>query len=359
MPLTGVAGFVKIMRDRTEHRRAEARLAESESRFRSLATNIPQLVFRSRATGEVTWASPQWESYAGLSDTRSRGFGWLDAIHADDRAQTLEAWRTAGPTGSYETEHRIRRQADGEFRWHRTRAAPTPATDEWVGTSTDIHDLRGLQDRQRVLLAELQHRTRNLLAVIQAIARQTTRSSASLGEFAAEFEGRLRALSRLQGLLASITHETLSLGDLVRTEVGALGPPAGKVQIDGPDVQLPASSAQTLALALHELATNALKYGALAQPAGRLDIDWRLIDEDRRVVLDWRESGVTMPAATPQRRSGYGTQLIERALPYELGAATRLEFAPQGVRCRIEVPLAPPSTEALEAGAPEAGAPGE
>jgi two-component sensor histidine kinase len=196
-----------------------------------------------------------------------------------------------------------------------------------------------MKDRQRILLAELQHRTRNLLAVIQAIARQTTRGSASLDEFVTEFEGRLRALSRLQGLLSTIKHDTLSLGELVQTEIQAIGVASGKVDIEGPHVDLPAASAQTLALSLHELATNAVKYGALTQPDGHLSVAWHLTDDGRTVVLDWRESRVSMPADETPRRRGYGTELIERALPYELGATTRLEFSPDGVHCTIEVPL--------------------
>jgi PAS domain S-box-containing protein len=343
-------GFVKIFRDRTRQHEAEALLAESEERFRLLATNIPQLVFRSRGSGVRLWGSPQWEVFTGLSLERSIEFGWLDAIHPDDRDATRAAWAAAQPSREYYVEHRIRRHADGAYRWHQTRAKPIAEeldADDWVGTSADIHDLRTLKDRQEVLMAELQHRTRNLLAVVQAIARQSARGSGGLEEFAVAFETRLRALGRVQGLLAEVDHGDVDLDHLVRLELEAHGEGSpDQLCIAGPRVALPATSAQALALAIHELATNAVKYGALSQPAGRLSISWRLDDGDdeERVVLDWVETGVEMPAKRVRR--GYGSELIERALPYQLMAKTRLEFDADGVRCWISAPVMPRRREA-------------
>jgi PAS domain S-box-containing protein len=348
-PLADGSGFVKTFRDLTERRAAEQRVRESEDLFRLLATNIPQLVFRTKGSGERVWGSPQWIVFTGLSFEDSLGFGWLDAIHPEDREATVAGWATAAKTGEYYAEHRLRRSSDGEYRWHQTRAKPVADADgdgDWVGTSTDVHEMRGLQERQKVLLAELQHRSRNLLAVVQSIARRTARSSGSLGEFAEDFEARLRALSRVQGLLARVDHGAIDLRELVEMELAAhrsdqLEP--GKVTIEGPSAMLPATSAQALALAIHELATNAVKYGAHKQPSGKLDPEWHVEGADgneRRVVLDWREAGVAMPDAgsRPSRR-GYGSELIERALPYQLKAETSLEFGPDGVRCRIAAAL--------------------
>jgi PAS domain S-box-containing protein len=345
MPLRGgKAGFAKILRDRTDQHRAAEALRESEARFRLLATSIPQLVFRSRVTGERTWGSPQWEIYAGLSDFESREFGWLDALHPDDREPTLDAWQQAQHTGEYSMEHRIRRASDGQYRWHQTRARPVtvaaPGETEWVGTSTDIHELRGLQDRQQVLLAELQHRTRNLLAVVHGIACQTMSSSRSLQDFAVEFEGRLEALARAQSLIEEKNHGMIELRAIVEAELAPQGA-SEKITVAGDHIELPPKSVQALALTLHELATNALKYGALGQPAGQLAVTWRIepaAGKDR-LVLDWRERGVAMPEAAGSRRKGYGRQLIERSLPYDLGAETRLEFGPDGVHCTIAVPI--------------------
>jgi len=343
MPLADGSGFVKIMRDLTERRTAQEGLREREELFRLLATSIPQLVFRTRASGERTWGSPQWVSFTGLSLEESLGFGWLDAVHPDDKEVTAAAWTTARETGEYRVEHRLQRVADGEYRWHQTVAKPAANLDDpgdWVGTSTDIHEMRGLQERQKVLLAELQHRTRNLLALVQSIARKTLRSSSSLDEFAAEFEGRLGALGRVQGILARVDHRAIDLRELVEVELKAHengnGVP-GKVTMEGPTVMLPPTSAQVLTLAIHELATNAVKYGALKQPSGRLAITWRIEGgTEPRAVLDWHESGVQMPdrGGHPGRR-GYGRELIERALPYQLKAETDLRFGPDGVHCRI------------------------
>lgn len=340
-PLADGTGFVKIFRDLTERRAAERRVRESEALFRLLATNVPQLVFRTTATGDRTWASPQWIAYTGYPLETSKGFSWIDAIHPQDRHKTIAAWAEARETGGYYAEHRIRRADDGEYRWHQTRARPVTDEGDWVGTSTDVHGMHELQECQKILLAELQHRTRSLLAVVQSIARQTMRTSGSTGEFVAEFESRLRALSRVQILLAQ---GSIDLHDLIEVELKAHGDgevKPGKVSIRGPRALLPTASAQVLALAIHELATNALKHGALGQSSGKLDIAWHIEEApERRVILDWRETGVVMAggAGAPSRK-GYGRELIERALPYQLKAETRLEFGSDGVRCQIRTAI--------------------
>jgi len=277
-----------------------------------------------------------------LNAGESLGFGWLDAIHPDDRDATRDAWRSSQETGQYYIEHRVRRQ-DGAYVWHQTRAKPLEGglSSDWVGTMTDIDHLRGLQNRQQVLMAELQHRTRNLLSVVQSVANQTLRSSRSIEAFGSQFGSRLRALSRVQGLLARVEDQRIDLHGLVMAELTAHvdKDDTGRVIAAGPAVALPPAAAQALGLALHELATNAVKYGALAQSGGRLEVKWQLKEErlPPEVILEWRESGV--PINYPPTRRGYGSELIERALPYQLNAKTRLEFGPDGVRCDILVPV--------------------
>lgn len=344
-------GFLKIGQDVTERCAAEEALRHSEALFRTLATSISQLVFRSQRDGWRVWGSPQWIKFTGLGLDASVGFGWLDAVHPDDRETTLRRWAEAAAAGEYYVEHRVRRERDGAYRWHQTRARPLNLEDgpdgEWVGTMTDIHDLRALQEQQRVLIAELQHRTRNLMAVVSSIAQQTVRSAASLDDFSHRFAERLAALSRVQGLLSRGDGARVTLGEVVRAELAAHGAEPGgdsgseRIEVAGPEIGLSPRAVQSLALALHELATNALKYGALKYDAGRLSIIWSLSERDGAHYADlrWSESGVPLPDDHSLSERGFGRRLIERALPYDLGAETEFRFAKDGVRCRIVLPI--------------------
>lgn len=344
--------------DVTERREAEAKLAatnealcrevaariESEGRLRVLLDGIPQLVWRADGQGRWTWCSPQWIATTGLSEDRSLGEGWLKAVHPEDRAATLARWNAATPEAPYEGESRIHSRPHGMHRWFQNRAAPvrgeTGEVVEWLGASTDIHALHQLQERQRILVAELQHRTRNLLAVVRGIAHQTIDEAASLTEFRALLDDRLRPLSEVQSLLSRSDAEPITLEALLRLELTAVGAEGERVSLAGPAVTLRNAAVQTLALALHELATNARKHGALAGPTGRLAIRWSVLADagPDRLRLDWTETGVA-PADRSGTRMGYGRELIERALPYSLGARTGFSLESDGLRCFIELPL--------------------
>jgi PAS domain S-box-containing protein len=204
---------------------------------------------------------------------------------------------------------------------------------------------RTLAEVQMVLVAELQHRTRNLIALVRSISSETIASSTSLDSFKLRFNGRLAALSRVQGLLSRAEQEPVTIGAMIRLELDALRAEtgSGRVVLDGPEVKLRKSMVQTLALALHELATNALEHGALASETGRLQVTWRVHDGTNDaaghwLVLQWVEDGRGEKLDPAQR--GYGRDLIERALPYTLGARTRFELgAGGGVHCTIDLPL--------------------
>ncbi|WP_426960237.1 sensor histidine kinase [Muricoccus radiodurans] len=349
-PLVGADGmvceFIKIGQDVTEARRVQTALAESERRLRTLMGGIPQLVWRSGDEGRWTWSSPQWQAYTGQSEEESHGLGWLDAVHPEDRDRTVAAWHAARSHGQLEVEYRIRRAADGIWRWHQTRSVPvrdSPTAEqlegciaEWLGTTTDIEDLKRLQAEQGVLVAELQHRTRNLLAVVRNVARRSIPPQPGRDEY----DARLAALGRVQGFLARSSAHVVPLRNLVEAELQAAGDGSSdRVTVEGPPVNLPGEGAQPVALALHELATNAVKYGAIAQPSGRLSVTWRVEEWEGgpRLRIAWRESGVAMPDGRPARR-GYGSELISQALPYQMGAETALDFTPDGVSCDIILP---------------------
>ncbi len=234
-------------------------------------------------------------------------------------------------------------------------------TDGVVVTFLDVSGLMRAESRQRILIAELQHRTRNLLALVQAIATQTLGKGGSLKGFV----DRLCALGRVQGLLSQAAQDEINLSDIVELELQAYaqhdqaGDDAGvaprrdgQVTITGGPVLLSRERVQTLALALHELTTNAVKHGALRLSDGRLAISWEVErrEDGRHLVLTWQESGVVMPPGAGEQR-GYGRILIERALTFSLQAKTEMTFRAGGVRCRIEMALQSQNGEASGLGA--------
>lgn len=339
-----------IGQDITALKRSADALAAAEQRQRALLEGIPQMVWRAADSGSWTWASPQWTRYTGQGEADSHGWGWLMPLHPDDREIAQDAWEQAVETGGFAVEYRIRQADRGTYRWFQTRATPvhdaSGAVTEWLGTSTDIHDLRKLQESQKVLVAELQHRTRNLIAVIRSTSDKTARASVNLNEFRVAFRYRLDALARVQGLLSRLEEQDrISFDELIGAEIQALNGAADRIMLSGPPgIRLRSSMVQTLAMALHELATNAVKYGALGQPQGHLVVSWVLIrdapDNKPWLHIDWRESGVAMPPADAcAGGGGQGRALIERALPYQLGAKTTYLLGPDGVHCTITVPI--------------------
>ncbi|CAD0353382.1 hypothetical protein CFBP8129_38580 [Xanthomonas hortorum pv. gardneri] len=344
-----IGGAVLTFMDVTPLTLAEQALRSSEQRLRTLMEGIPQLVWRSLDGGHWTWSSPQWSRYTGQSDADGLELGWLQAVHPDERALTMVAWHDSRHTGELDVEHRLYNAAEQSYRWFHTRGSPVRdergQVVEWLGTSTESDNLRRLQEEQRVLVSELQHRTRNLITVVQSVARQTVQTSQSMPEFIGKFDDRLSALSRVQGLLSQSDAMPTTIGALLHMELDALGaePDQRRILVEGPDVALRKSTVQTLALALHELATNALKHGALAVETGTLSIRWDVVsgeDTPARLVLHWVEEGAVKKLRHDRdEASGFGRRLIEKALPYSHGAQTRYELSDTRLECEIRLPL--------------------
>jgi len=320
---------------------------QSGDRLLALADVIPQLLWHSANEGQWIWASPSWLAYTGQSSEGSLGRGWLEPVHPDDRDATLRAWHEAPQRGGLDVKHRIRRALDGAWRLHHTRSAPLSRTavmleeggcaTEWVGSSADVEDVRRMEGEQRALLLEVQHRTRNILAVVAAIARRSLPPNTVRDDFAA----RIACLGRVQGFLARSGAWSVPLRDLVEAELRALGnKEADRAQVNGPEVELPGVVVQPIALALHELAANAAKHGAMAQSSGHVAVTWRLdqaVEGAKRLVIDWQETGVTMPAGPLLRR--FGWEVIERTVPHQLQGEARLERGADGVRCQLALPF--------------------
>lgn len=200
----------------------------------------------------------------------------------------------------------------------------------------EIRERRRAEEQQSLLMAELDHRVRNILAVVQSLALSTLPRGAALDAF----RGRLGALAHAHGLLAATQWQGADLGRLAEAELApyAQTGDGGRLALDGEAVMLRPSAAQTLVLAIHELTTNAVKYGALSAPGGHVGIAWRTFQEDGKpwLRIDWTEAGG--PPAAPPSRSGFGHSLIARGVAYGLSGRTEFAFPPDGFRCRIEFP---------------------
>jgi PAS domain S-box-containing protein len=228
-------------------------------------------------------------------------------------------------------------------RWHDLHIEPLRnEAGEVVGltcASVDVTERKEGEAHLRLLLRELTHRSKNLLAVIQAMARQTAHHAGSVDGFLTQFGARLQALAASHDLLVRESWYGASLNELIRSQLaGYLDRSAGQVSIDGPPIALKPEAAQNLGLALHELAVNAAKYGALSVPAGRVSITWSQPESTsgNAIALEWREQ--LGPKVKGRRKKGFGSMVIERNLTRAFDAEVNLEFDPDGLRCHIVIP---------------------
>ncbi|TCP35843.1 PAS domain-containing protein [Sphingomonas sp. BK235] len=353
-----VVGIGAVVEETTERDRVEAALRASESRFREFAEASSDVLWLfDLDTQAFEYLSPPLRKLYGVSSGGGRGaplaFDWRAAIVEADRDLAASALRRVRQGERVTHDFRTRIPGSGKVRWLKNTAFPLREPDGRIsrigGIAQDVTEERDSAARLQMLIGELQHRTRNLMSVIQAVAESTLESSGSLDEFEHAFSARIDALSRVQQLLSRIEGlERVGFDQLLRSELtafGALPEDDARVSLDGPvDIPLRSGGIQTLALALHELITNSVKYGALSQPAARLSVRWRLLPGGAgarpNLRFEWEERGVAMPVpgATPAR-VGQGRDLIERAVPYQLDATVDYALTADGVRCAMVLPV--------------------
>jgi PAS domain S-box-containing protein len=270
---------------------------------------------------------------------------WRAVVHPDDLEKALEKLRMAVlGNGDYEDEYRIR-YPNGEVRWINSKGRVFIDSHRkpvyFVGIFQDITDRKRSEDQQRFFLDELNHRVKNTLATVQSIAAQTLRSASGPASFKEAFEGRLLALSKTHDLLTRNAWRDANLYDIAKQELAPYRRNQDeKVLLEGPNVKLPARYAINFGLVLHELVTNAAKYGALSTASGHLDVKWSLIpDPDGRTHLHfhWRETGG--PPVEMPKHQGFGSRLIKRSVEGELAGRVAVDFPPDGVCYDISVPL--------------------
>jgi PAS domain S-box-containing protein len=338
------AAQAALRREAAARAAAEAREA-AEARFRAVFESqaIGMSVF-DLATGETLLANDRLlEMTGGTREAFEAGrWDWRRVTPPEslrrDEAAVAEA-RERGFWSAYEKEYL---RPDGTRVPVRISSAPMPGEKgRVVVTVQDISGQREAEARRDLLMRELDHRAKNALAVVHAAVRLTPREDAE--SYATALEGRVRALARAHGLLAEGYWSGADLRALAEGELSPFLPQPGggaapRAELSGPPMRLGPGAAQAVSMALHELATNATKYGALSVPEGRVRLTWRLDEAAGRLVIAWEETGGPAIAGVPPRR-GFGTRVLEGTIRRQLGGAVRQHWLPGGLVCELELPL--------------------
>lgn len=299
---------------------------------------------RDIATNRLSYSD---ELLALIGIDRDRWGGTPDALeaimHPDDIDSRRRMRAMAESIGkAIDIDFRILRP-DGEVRWMSSRGRMVLDAEghpvESFGVMVDVTDRKRAEEHAQALAAELDHRVKNVLARVQVVARRTREGSNSLDEFVTALNGRIDAMAKTHSQLSLNRWTGVGLSALVRGELAAYAA-HGNTTVEGPEVVLEPDSAQAVTTVLHELATNAAKYGALSTGTGRVGVCWRTITDgvpEPALVIEWKESGG--PNVIAPERSGYGTSVIRNQIPYELQGTVDLTYPVDGVHCRIEIPL--------------------
>ena len=330
---------IRVAERTAELETSNARLMQSEE-LRTLALAAGQMGTWTwdAVSGLLTWDEGQYRIFGVDPDDFAVTIGNVRAlVHPEDWDHLREAWWQVNEhTQSLQTEFRVLRPS-GELRWCIGTAAAGVVSSKVVrvsGVTVDITDRKEAEERQALLAREVDHRARNLLAVVQSIVGLTRASS--IDGYVAAVEGRIGALARAHALLSDARWQGADFGKLVEEEITPYRTTErDKIVVAGAKVVLEPAIAQALTLALHELATNAAKYGSLSAPAGWVRLTWEI--RSGNLVLDWLEIGG--PPVEPPSTTGYGSEVISASIERQLDGAVTFDWGRDGLHCTLSVPL--------------------
>jgi PAS domain S-box-containing protein len=329
--------------------KARIELQESQERYRRVFEQTSDLVITADLAQIITDCNPAAAAAVGVPREQAIGRGISEFISRQDFERTTGKLRQKieeGGTTRYDVS--VRSSSGGWLYWEINSGLINDAEGNPVGlhvVGRDVTDRRRAEDHQRLLVNELNHRVKNTLAIVQGLAQQTFKPTSSPEEARLSFDARLAALAAAHNLLTRQSWESAYLEETLLTAIEATaGPRASQVELRGPQVKLTPQTSVSVAMAAHELCTNAVKYGALSTDTGRVTVEWSIAEAsgELRLHLEWTESGGP-PVAPPMRR-GFGSKLIERGLASELRGTCNIEFLRTGVRCTLDAPL-PRATE--------------
>ncbi|MCZ6835258.1 MAG: PAS domain S-box protein [Planctomycetota bacterium] len=337
-----IKGFVVCGRNMTQHKNAEEALLANEERFRNyFQLGLVGMAITSPSKGWLQ-VNHQLCEILGYPKEELVRLSWLELTHPDDLEEALEYFNQviSGETEGYSTEKRYIRKdgqvihASIEVRCVRNEDR---SVEYFVVLVQDITERWRSQEREARMRMELDHRVKNTIAAILSLSEQTAATSHNVNDYKARLNGRLRSLARTHEDLANSNWATTDLLGIITRTTESFAED-GRIRIDGPPVKLPPEAASPFCMAIHELATNAAKYGAWSVPSGCVDIGWRQIKG--HLELHWRESGG--PPAVEPKEPGVGTSLIRGFLSYELGGTVSMKYLTDGFECHVNLPISEP-----------------
>lgn len=317
--------IANVLADAIQRTRAEAALRRERELLQGIMDTIPVMIVLYRPDSKVLQLNPAFERFTGWSNEDARKIDLMAACYPDPAyREEVQAFMTSLEEGWRDLEMTTKSGRVLQTSWANIRLSD----ETHVGIGIDVSERKLAEERQELLLAELSHRVKNILATVQSIAQQSVTGERTLEQAREAFVSRLRALAHTHDLLTAAAWQGASLHRLVEAE---LEPYGARAALSGADLLLKPRVVQTLGLVLHELATNAAKYGALSRAKGRVEVRVEIAGEQLR--LTWRERGG--PKVGTPGPPGFGRRLIERAVTYDLGGEVRVAFEPAGVTCEI------------------------
>jgi len=321
-------------------------LNESHSRFRVLADTMPQMVWSTLPDGYHDYYNARWYEFTGMPEGSTDGEEWNGMFHPEDQERAWTTWRHSLETGEpYQIEYRLR-CADGTYRWTLGRALPlrdeSGTITRWFGTCTDIHEQKQSSEEREVIAQELSHRIKNIFAVISGLIGFAARAKPELKSVAEDLRDRIASLGRAHDFVRP--HSAQSRPQVAQSSLHGLlqelfrpyqSDDARRITINGGDVDIDDRSATPLALLFHELATNATKYGALANHDGSIAIE--ILPSDANITMRWTETGGP-PVSEPGPVAGFGSQLMEMSAVRQLGGTVDRDWRVEGLVVTIVIP---------------------
>ncbi len=322
-----------------ERRAAQRALQEQEERSRVMLERAPVMIWTSKPTGSCEHLNLMMREFWGLQESEVSSFDWAETIHPDDAPRIAEIMTRAVSERSGVRLQGRYRNVHGVYRVLLTDAQPRySSAGEFlgmIGVNVDVTEREEAEAQRELLLAELNHRVKNTLAVVQALAQQTFKGSEVPAHLRTAFQGRLHALAVAHTMLTQSNWTNASLSRLAEDTLNASLNHGERLSLEGPRILLDPKAALAVTMALHEMLTNAVKYGAYSNECGTIAVRWELIDAPKpRFRLEWKETGG--PPVVPPTKAGFGSRLIQRLIADDLCGKVNIDFQTAGVVCLME-----------------------